>query len=126
MVTLKRVFASFVLLLPLAVQAVGEPYSRQKLDALNRAGTPVLVAVHADWCSTCRAQDLVLRDLLATHKFDRVTVLRMDYDNQKAAVHALGVRYQSTLIVFKAGREVARSVAETDPVLIAELLRNAQ
>jgi len=35
------------------------------------------------------------------------------------------VRYQSTLILFKSGTEVARSVAETDPALIAKLLDRA-
>jgi hypothetical protein len=38
-------------------------------------------------------------------------------------VRSFGVEYQSTLIVFKDGREVGRSTAEQSPVRIAELLR---
>ena len=126
MFILSRVWLILILFLPLGVQAaVGEPYSRARLDALNQAGQPVLVAVHADWCGTCRVQDRVLGDLLGSNKYTAIKVLRVDYDQQRAAVQSFGVRYQSTLIVFKSGKEVARSVAETDPALIAELLNRA-
>jgi thioredoxin 1 len=47
----------------------------------------------------------------------------MDFDRQKEAARAFGVQYQSTLIVFKDGREVGRSTAEQSPLRIAELLR---
>ena len=61
MFILSRVWLILILFLPLGAQAaVGEPYSRARLDALNQAGQPVLVAVHADWCGTCRVQDRVL------------------------------------------------------------------
>jgi thioredoxin 1 len=56
-------------------------------------------------------------------EFKRITLLRMDFDQQKKEVSAFGVEYQSTLIVFKDGREVGRSTAEQSPVRIAELLR---
>jgi len=120
------VWLILILFLPLGVQAaVGEPYSRARLDALNQVGQPVLVAVHADWCGTCRVQDRVLGDLLGSNKYTAIKVLRVDYDQQRAAVQSFGVRYQSTLILFKSGKEVARSVAETDPALIAKLLDRA-
>ena len=59
-----KLFISLLLLLPLFAQAVGEPYTQDKLDALNKSGQPVLVFIHADWCPTCRAQDAVLEKLL--------------------------------------------------------------
>lgn len=110
-------------LFPLFAHAVGEPYTQEKLDALNKAGKPALVLVHADWCSTCRAQDQILRELLPTNEFKSITALRVDFDAQKPVVRTFGVRYQSTLIVFKNGKEVGRMTAETDRGRIAELLR---
>jgi thioredoxin 1 len=108
------------LLLP---QPLAEPFTQTRLDALNRSGQPVLVAIHADWCSTCKTQERVLQELLPQPEFKRITLLRMDFDQQKEAVRSFGVEYQSTLIVFKDGREVGRSTAEQSPVRIAELLR---
>jgi thiol:disulfide interchange protein len=105
--------------------ALGEPFSQRKLDALNKSGSPVLVAVHANWCSTCRTQEKVLNDLLPRPEFRGIKTLRVDYDIQKTEVQTLRVPYQSALIVFKGGKEVARTMAETDRDRIAELLRKA-
>lgn len=124
-----RTLAKFVnllaLLFPLFAHAVGEPYTQDKLDALNKSGKPALVFIHAPWCPTCRAQDAVLEKLLPTEEFKAITTLKVDFDTQQAIVKAFGVRYQSTLIVFKSGKEVARVTGETNRDRIAELLRKA-
>lgn len=114
-----------LLFLPLFAHAVGEPYTREKLDALNKEGKPTLVFIYADWCPTCKAQDRILSELLPAAEFKGITTLRVDFDAQKQVVRSFGVRYQSTLIVFKGGKEVSRVTAETDRERIAELLRNA-
>jgi thioredoxin 1 len=113
-------FAAIFFLLP---KPLAEPFTQSRLDALNRTGQPALVAIHADWCSTCKTQERVLQELLTQAEFKRITLLRMDFDQQKEAVRSFGVEYQSTLIVFKEGREVGRSTADQSPVSIAALLR---
>lgn len=112
-----------VLLFPLLSQPIEEPFTQARLDALNQSGRPVLVAIHADWCSTCRTQERVLQELMTQPEFKRIKLLRMDFDKQKESVRSFGVQYQSTLIAFKNGREVGRVTAEMSPVRIAELLR---
>lgn len=112
------------LMFPLFAQAIGEPYTQQGFDALNKAGKPVLVAVHASWCGVCLAQEKVLEKLLSQPEFRGVTALRVDFDRQKQAVRKFGARYQSTLIVFKGGQMGGRMTGETDGALIAELLRS--
>lgn len=116
-------FLLVALLFPLFSQARWEPYTQAKLDALNQSGQPVLVAIHADWCSTCKTQERILQELLPQPEFNRIKLLRMDFDQQRESVRAFGVQYQSTLIAFKDGREVGRMTAEMSPVRIAELLR---
>lgn len=114
-----------LLVVPFSAHAVGEPYTQEKLDALNKASQPALVFVHAEWCPTCRTQDKILERLLPGDEFKGITTLKVDFDTQREVVKAFGVRYQSTLIVFKSGREVARVTGETDPERIAALLRRA-
>lgn len=121
----KRLLLTLTLLFPLFVHAAGQPYTQDKLDALNKAGQPALVFIHAPWCPTCRAQDAVLDKLLPSPEFKAITTLKVDFDTQKAVVKAFGVQYQSTLIVFKGGKEVARVTGETDRDKIATLLRKA-
>lgn len=111
--------ASIFFLLP---KPLAESFTQTRLDALNQSGQPVLVAIHADWCATCKTQERILQKLLPQPEFKRIMLLRLDFDQQKEAVRAFGADYQSTLIVFKDGREVGRSTADQSPVRIAELL----
>lgn len=130
---LKKILLLITLLFPVlalsffanGAHALGEPYTQEKFNTLNKLGNPVLVAIHADWCGTCRAQAAVLGELLSTPEFKSIKTLRVDFDGQKPVVRAFGVKYQSTLIVFKSGKEVGRTTAETDQDRIAALLRKA-
>ncbi|GAB4118502.1 MAG: hypothetical protein Fur0026_07820 [Sideroxydans sp.] len=122
---LKKLLLTASLLMPLLAHAIGEPYTQKKLDTLNQAGQPALVLIVADWCGTCRAQEKILGELLPGNEFKNITALRVDFDMQKDVVRRFHVRYQSTLIVFKGGAEVARVTAETDRDAIAALLRRA-
>lgn len=126
MKSLKTVLTLLAMLFPLFAHAVGELYAQEKLDTLNKTGKPVLVFVHAEWCPTCRAQDAVLEKLLPTDEFKAITTLKVDFDSQKQVLKVFGIQYQSTLIVFKGGKEVARVTGETGRDRIAELLRKAQ
>lgn len=105
--------------------AIGDAFDQTVFDRLLKEGKPVLIAVHADWCATCRAQEIFLKELLKTPLYNNLQVLRVDFDRQKKAVRAFRVRMQSTLIVFKNGIEVGRSTADTDRDSVALMLRKA-
>ncbi|MFZ3088524.1 MAG: thioredoxin family protein [Methylotenera sp.] len=101
------------------------PYTQAAFDKLQHDGKPILVAVHADWCPVCRAQAPVIDSLLRQKKFQGVASLRVDFDNQKEIVRAFRVSRQSTLIVFKDGKEAGRSLGDTTPDGIESLLLKA-
>ena len=105
--------------------AIGDAFDQAVFDRLLKEGKPVLIAVHADWCATCRAQEIFLKDLLKTPPYNNLQVLRVNFDRQKKAVRAFRVRMQSTLIVFKNGKEIDRSTADTDRDSVALMLRKA-
>ena len=92
-------------------------------DQLQKEGKPILVHIHANWCPTCRAQSPIISSLLKQKDFQNLTSLRVDFDNQKDVVRAFHVSQQSTLIVFKGGKEVDRSLGDTTPSGIEKLLR---
>lgn len=122
---LGKTITMLAMLFPLLVHAVGEPYTQDKLDALNKSGKPALVFIYADWCPICKAQERILDTMLPTAEFKGITTLKVNFDTQKPVVNAFGVKYQSTLIVFKGGKEVARVTGDTDRERIADLLRKA-
>lgn len=110
---------------PFAALAGGQPFEQAPFDAARRAGKPVLVMVYADWCPTCRKQDPAVEALLKTPEFAKFALFRVDFDMQDDVLAAFKVQRQSTLIVFKGEREVARSTGDTRPDSIAAMLRKA-
>ena len=117
--------AAFSLLIAAPSLADVTAFSQAAFDAAMKDGKPVLLQVHADWCPTCRAQAPILGKLTADPRFKDMTVLRVDFDGQKDVLQSFGVRQQSTLIVFKAGKEAGRSVGDTAPESLAALLDKA-
>jgi hypothetical protein len=53
------------------------------------------------------------------------TLYVADYDTEKALKKALGVTKQSTIVVFKGGKEAVRSTGDTNEESLAKLLRQA-
>ena len=54
-------------------------------------------------------------------RFKDVAAFRVDYDTQKDFLREFGVRWQTTLIVFKGKNEVGRSLADLSKSSIREL-----
>jgi thioredoxin 1 len=116
---------SVFLLLIAPAFAAEAPYSAAVLDRLLASGQPVAVDFHADWCPTCRAQAPIVKELLTTPELKNVTVLIANYDTELALRKSLNVAKQSTLVVFRHGKEVARSTGDTTRDGLAALLRQA-
>jgi len=120
---LAMLLAAWAMLLP--ALAAGQRFDQAGFDALLKAGKPTLVMVHADWCPTCRAQEPLISDLLRTPRYAGIAALRVDFDSQADVVKSFRVVQQSTLIVFKGGREVGRSIGDTRKESIEALLKQA-
>jgi thiol:disulfide interchange protein len=101
------------------------PYSAGALAAAQKAGQPVVLHFHASWCPTCKEQDKVF-DTLKADPALKVTLMRADYDTEKALEKQMNVTSQSTLIVFHGATERARVVGETDPARLKALLESAR
>lgn len=100
-------------------------YSQTAFDAAMKAGKPVLIDVSAPWCPTCKAQAPILSELARQPRFKNLVVFNVDFDSQKDVLRGLKAQQQSTLIVFKGGAEVGRSVGDTNKVSIEALLARA-
>jgi thioredoxin 1 len=83
------------------------------------------VVFHADWCPICRAQAPLLKELSQTPELKSLTLFVADFDTEKDLKKSLGVTKQSTVVVFKDGKESARSTGDTQQGSLAMLLRHA-
>ena len=95
------------------------------LDAAKTAGKPILVEVSAPWCPTCKAQKQVLAKLFVEPAYKDLVVFDIDFDSQKPALKTLGVKQQSTLIVYRDGKETGRSLGDTTTGSIKTLIDKA-
>ena len=105
-----------------ASAAETQAFTPAAFEAAKKSGAPLLVEVTAPWCPVCKAQKPILAELTAEPKFRDLKILNVDFDSQKDALKALGVRMQSTLIAYKSGEEQVRSTGVTDKSAIASLL----
>jgi thiol:disulfide interchange protein len=95
------------------------------LQRAQTAGMPVAVHFHADWCSTCKAQEKAFAALRSDPALKGMTVLVADYDKERELKQAMNVRSQSVVVVFKGSKETARVGGETKPEKIKAALATA-
>jgi thioredoxin 1 len=101
------------------------PYTKPAFEAALKSAKPVLVHVHADWCPVCKKQELVFNELSGSSDFRKLAAFVVDFDMETEFKKAHGVNNQSVILVFKGGKEVARSGGVTDKAKIAALIADA-
>ena len=121
---LQRLVAGLVLAgASAALGAVELPFEQKTFDELRASDKPVVVHVYAVWCGTCKVQARILTPLLGEPEFASLTVLKADFDKEKALLGALSVSDRSTFVAFRGAKEVGRSVGDMNRESIANLLR---
>jgi len=102
--------------------AYGKAYDQASFDDRLASGQAIVVHVHADWCSTCRAQNMILDKLVKEGHYSDIEFLQVNFDDQKDVLNKFDVKYQSTLILFKNGQEVDRLSTQRNISAITKLL----
>ena len=102
-----------------------QPFTQAAFDAARSAGKPVLVDTYATWCDICARQMPIIDKLVAEPRYKDLVTFRVNFDTQKDVMRALNARVQSTLIAYRGDKEVGRSVGETQPEWIDDLMSKA-
>lgn len=103
-----------------------KPFTQAEFTRLTQAGQPVVLDAWASWCPTCQAQKPVLEKLMARPEHQQVTLLRIDFDGDNRVLRQFKISQQSTLIGFRGGKEVARSLGDTSESGIDALIRQTE
>jgi thiol-disulfide isomerase/thioredoxin len=125
MKTLLRLLASIALLFSAASALALEivPYTPEALAEAQRAGKPVALQFHANWCPTCRTQDQIFESFKDDPSLP-VTLFVADYDNVRELRMKLRVGSQSTVIFYHGEKQTARSAFEINPERLRAALKS--
>ena len=93
------------LLLDRPIKVGGEDFDRTVLGS----EAPVLVDFYADWCAPCKYVAPLMDELAKTHE-GTLLVVKIDTDQAPDLSQKWSIRSIPTVILFKDGEEVGRSV----------------
>ena len=103
----------------------GPRFDKDAFESAVASGLPVVLHVSATGCPVCEAQKPVVDALLRQQRMREVRLFVADFETDSALKHSLRISRQSTFVVFKRGREVARSTAEIDRDAITRTFEKA-
>ena len=78
-------------------------------EKVIKSTIPVMVDFWATWCGPCRMAGPVIDQLVKQYK-DRLVVGKVNVDEEKELAQKYGVMSIPTVVFFKAGKEVERTV----------------
>jgi thioredoxin 1 len=90
-------------------------------DEVLKSTLPVLVDFFAPWCGPCRKFAPTLNEIALLYE-NKIKVCKLNVDKYSKKVDAYDIRGVPTLILFKNGKEVERTIgALSKDTLIAKL-----
>lgn len=118
--------ATAAALLPLTALAAPLDYTPGLTKERLAAGETVFLDFKASWCSTCRAQEAVIKKLKAENADyeSNITFINVDWDTYGNSIMADKMRIprRSTLVALKGRKEIGRIVADTSERNIKKLM----
>ncbi len=84
---------------------------------------PVLVDFFAEWCGPCKTMAPELKKFVDTHK-EKVRVLKVDIDKNRASAEQFNIQGVPTLILFKNGKVLWRQSGAMNAKQLGDIIKS--
>lgn len=95
------------------------------LEAIGESKVPVLIDFYADWCGPCITMEPLVEELESAYK-DKLEVVRVDTDKNKALAVGFKVKTIPTFLLFKNGSQVWRKSGLVSKRELKEIIEKHQ
>ena len=85
-------------------------------EKAKASGKTVVVNSYEVWCGTCSRQTKILNQ--AEKEFKDIIFLSYEQSKNKNIAQLLGIKFWTTIVVYKGDNEIARIVGQTDKEII--------
>ena len=111
---MKKILIALFLLVCLTANAV-EKKTNFSIDIFENAkasGKTIVVNSYEVWCGTCSRQTKILNQ--AEKEFKDIVFLSYEQSKNKNIAQLLGIKFWTTIVVYKGDSEIARIIGQTD------------
>ena len=115
---MKKVFIVLFLFVCLSANAVEKKtnFSIEIFEKAKASGKTVVVNSYEVWCGTCSKQTKILNQ--AEKEFKNIIFLTYEQSKDKNIAQLLGIKFRTTIVVYKGENEIVRIVGQTDKEII--------
>ena len=115
---MKKLLITLFLFFCLSANAVEKKtnFSDEVFKNAKTSGKTVVVNSYEVWCGTCSKQTKILDQ--AEKEFKNVVFLSYEQSKNKNIAQKLGIKFWTTIVVYKGNDEVTRIVGQTDKEII--------
>ena len=95
---------------------------RGNFNSNIQSNIPVLVDIHAEWCSPCKSQSPILVEL--TREFNgKLKVIKIDVDKNREIANRYQIRSVPTLALFRNGQSLWKQSGLIDKTSLQNILQ---
>jgi len=115
---MRKLFVTIFLFVCLSANAVEKKtnFSEEVFENAKASGKTVVVNSYEVWCGTCSKQTKILDQ--AEKEFRDIVFLSYEQSKNKNIAHLLGIKFWTTIVVYKGDYEIVRIVGQTDKEII--------
>ena len=120
---MRKLFTIVFLFMCLSANAVEKKtnFSEEIFEKAKASGKTIVVNSYEVWCGTCSKQTKILDQ--AEKEFKDIVFLSYEQSKNKNIAQKLGIKFWTTIVVYKGDNEVARIIGKTDKKIIYSAIK---